>query len=164
MTALVNFLNAIDTERYEVDVLFYENKLGRCGIKESINILPQSKTHQKFEVKNVLAKLFSPSYTFSKVKEFYYKIIKKNKRRAVQIMSKQGCRFSGSLDKEYDVAVAFDLAWPFNYVINRVNAKKKIVWFHLDFKNSGLSYAVDKKAIKNLAFTGICIYNVNNCV
>ena len=148
MTSLVNFLNAIDTEKFDVDVLFYENTSGRCGIKEAINILPQGKTHEKYDAGNILKKLSSPSYLISKAREFYYKKIRHNKRRAVQIMSKQGCRYSPRLDKEYDVAIAYELAWPFNYVMTRVKARKKIVWHHLDFKVSGLSYAVDKKAMQ----------------
>ena len=56
MTSLVNFLNALDTEKYDVDVMFYENDCGRCGIKEEINILPQGKVHESFGVRNVVKK------------------------------------------------------------------------------------------------------------
>ena len=45
MTSLVNFLNALDTDKYEADVMFYEKGPGREGIKPDINILPQGKIH-----------------------------------------------------------------------------------------------------------------------
>ena len=54
MTSLVNFLNALDTDKYDVDVMFYENDRGRCGIKEEINILPQGKVHESFGAGNTL--------------------------------------------------------------------------------------------------------------
>ncbi len=147
MTSLVNFLNSLDTEKYEVDVIFYKNGSDRCGIKEEINILPQGMVYEKYEFENILRKFLSPSYIAAKCLDIYYKKIVKNKKKAVQIMSKQGYKFSPVLEKEYDVAVAYEFAWPMNYVMNSVKAKKKILWHHLEFEKSGLDFKVDKKAM-----------------
>lgn len=146
MTSLVNFLNALDTDKYDVDVMFYEND-GRCGIKEEINILPQGKIHESFSLSNVLRKMLSPSYIVALFQDKYYKKIKNNKRKAVQIMSKQGCKYSRKLEKEYDIAVAYEFTWCMNYVINRVNAKKKVLWHHVEFEKSGMDYKIDKKEL-----------------
>ena len=147
MTSLVNFLNALDTDKYDVDVMFYENNQGRCGIKEEINILPQGKMHEKFSISNLAKKVLYPPYVIAKIKDIYYKKIKHNKRKAVQIMSKQGCRYSRKIDKEYDVAIAYEFNWCLNYVMNRVRAKKKISWHHVEFEKSGMDFAIDKKAL-----------------
>ena len=146
MTSLVNFLNALDTDKYDVDVMFYENE-GRHGIKDEINILPQGKIHEKSSLSNVLKKVISPAYIIATVQDRYYKTVKKNKRKAVQIMSKQGCKYSRRLDKEYDIAVAYEFNWCMNYVINRVKAKKKVIWHHVEFEKSGMDYKIDKKAM-----------------
>ncbi len=146
MTSLVNFLNALDTDRYDVDVMFYEND-GRHGIKDEINILPQGRTHQKGSLSNLVKKAVSPAYVFATVQDRYYKKIKKNKRKAVQIMSKQGCKYSRGLDKEYDIAVAYEFNWCMNYVIDRVKAKKKVIWHHVEFEKSGMDYKIDKRAM-----------------
>ena len=146
MTSLVNFLNALDTDKYDVDVMFYENE-GRHGIKDEINILPQGKIHEKGSLSNILKKVISPAYIIATVQDRYYKKVKKNKRKAVQIMSKQGCKYSRRLDKEYDIAVAYEFNWCMNYVINSVKAKKKIIWHHLEFEKSGMDYKIDKKAM-----------------
>ena len=146
MTSLVNFLNALDTDKYDVDVMFYENE-GRHGIKDEINILPQGKIHEKSSLSNVLKKVISPAYIIATVQDRYYKKVKKNKRKAVQIMSKQGCKYSRRLDKEYDIAVAYEFNWCMNYVINRVKAKKKVIWHHVEFEKSGMDYKIDKKAM-----------------
>ena len=92
MTSLVNFVNALDTERYDVDVMFYEMGEGRYGIKESVSILPQGKIHEKFSVSNVVKKALSPAYLAALAQDRYYKKVKHNRRKARQIMSKQGCR------------------------------------------------------------------------
>lgn len=146
MTSLVNFLNALDTDKYDVDVMFYEND-GRHGIKDEINILPQGKVHEKGSLTNILKKVISPAYLIATVQDKYYKKVKKNKRKAVQIMSKQGCKYSRRLDKEYDIAVAYEFNWCMNYVINQVKAKKKVIWHHLEFEKSGMDYKIDKKAM-----------------
>lgn len=146
MTSLVNFLNALDTEKYDVDVMFYEND-GRHGIKPEINILPQGKIHTKRSVSNLLKRALSPAYLMALMQDRFYKKVKKNKRKAVQIMSKQGCKFSRSLDKEYDIAVAYEFNWCMNYVIDRVKAKKKVVWHHVEFEKSGMDFRIDKEAM-----------------
>ena len=147
MTSLVNFLNALDTDKYDVDVMFYENDRGRCGIKEEINILPQGKVHDSFGAGNMLKKALSPSYICAKVQDIYHKKVEHNKRKAVQIMSKQGCKYSRALDKEYDVAIAYEFSWCLNYVMTRVKAKKKILWHHVEYEKSGLDFRIDKKAM-----------------
>ena len=147
MTSLVNFLNALDTDKYDVDVMFYEGDGTKCGIKDSINILPQGKLHEKADLKNIISKVFSIPYMWARVQDIYYKKVKHNKRKAVQIMSKQGYKYSRKLDKEYDIAVAYEFNWCMNYVINSVKAKKKIIWHHLEFEKSGMDYKVDKKAM-----------------
>lgn len=149
MTSLVNFLNALDTDVYDVDVMFYEKEQTRYGIKKEINILPQGKVHETYGICNVLKKVFNISYIWAKVQDIYYKKVKHNKKKAVQIMSKQGCKFSRKLEKEYDIAVAYEFNWCMNYVMDHVNAKKKIIWHHLEYEKSGLDFKIDKKAMDN---------------
>ena len=146
MTSLVNFLNCIDCTKYDVDVLFYEIDGGRWGIKDEINILPQGKKHESRSLSNILKKVLSPSYMLARFRDTYYKKVKNNKRRAVQIMAKQGCRYSPRLDKKYDIAIAYEYTWPLNYLVTKVDARKKIAWHHLDFETSGLVFKDDKKA------------------
>ncbi len=146
MTSLVNFVNALDTDRYDVDLMFYQNDPNnRCGIKEEINILPQGMVHEKYSLGNILGKILSPSYVAAWLQYKYYRYLRHNKPRAVQIMSRQGCRYSRPLYKEYDAAVAYDTGWCMNYVMTRVKARKKLIWNHVEFEKMGLDYRVDKK-------------------
>ncbi len=147
MTSLINFLNALDDDKYDVDVMFYENDPNdRYGIKDTVNILPQGKIHESRSIKNLLRKAASPKYVAARIQDFYYKR-RGNKLKAVQIMSKQGYIYSRSLDREYDAAIAYEYGWCMNYVLNRVKAKRKILWNHLDMEKTGMDYRVDKRAI-----------------
>lgn len=147
MTSLVNFLNALDTDKYDVDLMFYENGSQRYGIKDEIHILPQGKVHERYSAVNVIRKVLCVPYVWALVRDAYYKKVKHNKRKAVQIMSKQGYKFSRKLSKQYDVAIAYEFNWCMNYVIGRVHANKKIVWHHVEYEKSGMDFKIDKKAL-----------------
>ncbi len=145
MTSLVNFLNSLDTEKYDVDLLLYENtNATRWGIKESINILEPAKVHEKYSFKNILKKGINPVYVISKIKEKYYRKIKHNKKRAVQIMAKQGCKYSRRLDKHYDVAISYEFSWCMYYTAKYVDADIKMLWHHLDYHGAELDFKADK--------------------
>lgn len=146
MTSLVNFLNALDCDKYEVDLLFYENSGGRHGIKREINILPQARSGSKYDLKNICLRVISPSYMAAKLRELYYKKVVKNRKKAIQIIALQGCKYSNRLDKEYDIAIAYEFAWCLYYTANYVKAKRKIMWHHLDYEAAGLDFKIDKKA------------------
>ena len=146
MTSLVNFLNALDTEHYDVDVMFYERGEGRYGIKPEIHFLPQGKAHNSRSLGAVLRRLCSPRYDLAALQGLYYEKVRHNRKAAVQIRSKQGCRYSTPVEKSYDVAIAYEFDWCLYYVMNRVKAKKKILWHHLDYRASGLIYREDKRA------------------
>ena len=148
MTSLVNFLNALDTERYDVDVMFYEQGEGRFGINPEIHFLPQGKRHEGRSLYGVLRRVLSPGYDIASLRALYYEKVLNNRRAAIQIRSKQGCRYSTPVHWQYDVAVAYEADWPLNYVMTRVKAQKKILWHHLDYQAAGLLYREDRHALQ----------------
>lgn len=147
MTSLINFLNALNTDVYDVDVLFYEKEENeRYGIKKEINILPQAKQHKSLSLSNIVKKMLSPSYIMATVADKYYKL-RGNKRLGVQIMSRQGARYTPPLHKTYDIAVAYEFNWCMHFVMNQVKADKKVLWHHVEYEKSGMDFRVDKPAM-----------------
>ena len=139
MTALVNFVNALDPERYDVDLLFYEI-MGRLeGIDPDVNILPQAR-----DGFHLGAKLLSPAYLAAFLRSQYYKKVKRNSLLGIQLLSRQGSRFSRQIDAHYDIAVSFELNWPFYYMSRRVDADIKLVWHHNDYNAIGYRFEWDK--------------------
>ena len=112
MTALVNFVNALDPARYQVDLLFYELKGQVEGIRPEVRILPPACSRG-----HLLAKALSPAYLSNYLRAQYYLRAKGDRLLARQLRAQQGCRFSRRLEGEYDLAVAFELAWPFYYMM-----------------------------------------------
>ena len=150
-TSLINFLHALNPQRYDVDLLFYENDHSIDDkIPSYINILPQGKIHKKFSISNLSKKIFSPSYMWAKLREIYVRKIKGNDKAGIQIISKQGCRYSRRIEKEYDIAAAYDMNWPFNYIMKYIKAKRYILWMHLDFDAAGLSFKTDRKFLQKV--------------
>ncbi|MGN1368053.1 MAG: glycosyltransferase [Aristaeellaceae bacterium] len=139
MTALVNFVNALDPDRYEVDLLFYEIIGAVEGIDPKVHILPQGRAGSYLG-----AKLRSPAYCVSFLRSLYFKKVKRNKLLRDQLLSRQGCRFSRPLDKHYDIAVSFELCWPFYYMNRRVDADRKLVWHHNDYHSIGFRFKWDQ--------------------
>ena len=89
-------------------------------------------------------------YLAAFAKDRYYKKVKHNKEKAVQIMSRQGYKYSRKIDKSYDVAVAYDIGWCMNYVMNRVRAERKILWQHLEMEKAGMDFKLDRKCYENV--------------
>ena len=139
MTALVNFVNALDTDRYDVDLMFYEMKESVGGIKPEIHILPQGK-----QGGGMLKRLLCPAYVAAFAHAQYLRRVRRNPLLAVQRIAKQGCRFSRRLNKTYDIAVAFELNWPFDYMMRFVHARRKLVWHHNDYHGIGYCFRWDK--------------------
>lgn len=139
MTALVNFVNTLDPDRYDVDLLFYEIRGTIEGISPRVHILPQA--NDGFHLG---AKLLTPAYYVGYLRSQYYKKVKKNKLLGVQILSKQGCRFSRPIDKHYDIAVSFELCWPFYFMNRRVDADLKLIWHHNDYHAFGYRFEWDR--------------------
>ncbi len=149
MTSLVNFLNALDADIYDVEVLFYEDPIGgRHGIKDEITILPVAKQHQAASKKNILSKLLYPPYVWARLRERYAKIIEKNPNKALSIISYEGCRYSKRLDKTYDIAISYESSWCMYYTARFVKAARKIHWQHMDYVESGFDYAFDRKTFR----------------
>ncbi|HIX65556.1 MAG TPA: glycosyltransferase [Candidatus Anaerotruncus excrementipullorum] len=139
MTALVNFVNALDPARYQVDLLFYELKGQVEGIRPEVRILPPACSRG-----HLLAKALSPAYLSNYLRAQYYLRAKGDRLLARQLRAQQGCRFSRRLEGEYDLAVAFELAWPFYYMMGSVRAKRKLVWHHNDYQAIGYRFDWDR--------------------
>ena len=118
--SLVNFLRAIDYSRYDVDLLLFE------GTGEYLSEVPK-------EVNIILCDL---SQTYGS----FFDVVRKNFpnrkviwRKTITILaSKFDQRYLKHLvkSKEYDVALAYRVGMPMDYVSYGVKAEKKYFWWH----------------------------------
>ena len=139
--SLLGLLDAIDTEKYDVDLFLmrHEGELLEY-IPENINLLPQidaytvlarpmkdtlKEGHLVLTAARVLGKLVASRYN----KKHCYS----DSGVALEYSHKYTDPFMPAINKkvEYDLAISF--LTPHYFVASKINAKKKIAWIHTDY-------------------------------
>ena len=153
--SLLNMLNEIDRNKYEIKLLMLEEygeflKQIPEGIKiEYLHQYKEFKRYvkeppQKIAIELILNKklingiAILSAYSISKIfdnMEYYYKYILRDIKQ---------------LNEEYDIAVAY--AGPMDlityFVVNKIKAKKRIQWIHLDVTKSNFNIKFARKMYK----------------
>lgn len=144
-TSLLSFLNAINKEKYEVDLLLYKNEGPLFDlIPEDINILRQA-----FKYEGVFGKIIK--YILGIFSGYLFRAKYEKKKLGIngysaQIMSDFQAKFlSRKLKKEYDFAIGYLEGWADRYVAYKVSSKKKYAWLHSTFDKIAENPFLEKK-------------------
>ncbi|MFC5684422.1 glycosyltransferase [Flavobacterium sp. MAHUQ-51] len=147
--SLVNLLNQIDFDSYEVDLfLFKKGGLFMKSLPLEVNILSHSETFEKFNSGLIDA----CSYFLSRGKiglfisrfQFFIKNrCYKNNAVAEQQSWKYFSKSIPNLEKEYDAAIGFLEKSSVYFVIDIVKSKNKIGWVHTNYATSGMDSEFD---------------------
>lgn len=184
--SLINLLEMMDREQYDIDLLVFDtNGKLMSEIPECVRVLQPDRrlkcisTSSKKEIaENFSAKAiaFRLKYNFTK-----------NKEKIPYIQSQEKWEYVYKpvlkhLRKKYDIAVAYMHSLPSYYVIDKVNAKRKILWVHNDYSRLTEGRNFDRlyfekadqvvtiseqcvreleKVFPDLPNKFICIYNLN---
>lgn len=140
-TSLLSLLNSIDYNNYQVDLLLLDNTgVMQDNIDSRVNLLDNSRI------------VFAPKglkYYFTFLKAYFLSKVYKNSLIRSQYMSAALAKTAPKLEQEYDVAIAFLEFWPSHFVMDKVNAKKKILWLHFDYPGTGLNIKPDREMYKS---------------
>lgn len=152
--SLINLLENLDYEKYEVDLLLYkqEGELFKY-IDRRVNILSliaeldtfgkplkellKDKKYRKFAFRRIEARLKT---------EIAYKLGKIKKEKGYyqsQIAEGKINRYIPELEKEYDLAISY--CWPHYFVGEKVRARKKIAWIHTDYSTIEIDNKEDER-------------------
>ena len=150
-TSLLGLLNELDEDRYDVDLALYVHSgVLMDYIPNHVKVLNEVCTVKSSEHR--LKKLFRLT-----ISGYMFKSILLQKkyggRASGQVLMDARVRlFSRSIaGKEYDIAIGYLEGWPIKYVVSdKVRAKRKIGWIHLDYQKSPYIPKLDYKAIKAL--------------
>ena len=146
-TSLLSILNGLDYSQYQVDLLllYSDPKVSPLitQIPPNVNILPQalpflSKKEEKiYKLTHIrsLATILKTRYLAKHPKDYPLE--------HTQLLNIENARISRKLDDMYDVAIAFVETWAMYYVAKYVNSRKKIGWFHPDYKSAGFNPKID---------------------
>lgn len=133
--SLLGLLDSIDYDRYNVDLFLYSHHGAMFhAINPKVNLLP--------EVKEL-----------AYLRESFFRKIKKGCLDSAIMRLKDGLlgRFStidhdatwaqimrkhaSPIEKQYDLAIGFFR--PFDFIIDKVHAKRKVGWIHTDYRSAG---------------------------
>lgn len=142
--ALLGLLNALDTDRVDVD-LFLNQHTGEFMplIPSKINLLPERRGYNALErpIKQILKEgQFGVAIGRLRArrlhKRYHHSLDSKERSfdsSAFHYVAECADRYLPSLEDlgEYDLAISF--LQPHNIVLNKVSAKKKIAWIHTDY-------------------------------
>ncbi|HBL41736.1 MAG TPA: glycosyl transferase [Ruminococcaceae bacterium] len=146
--SLLGLLNAMDYERYEVDLQLFSvgGELlkfidSRCNILPEIRVCATMvqpiasvlKTHPVLGIKRAVTKIMTErkygtddAATFALLAEYWH--------RCVGSMPK--------IQKHYDTAISF--MWPHDFAAKNVNADRKIAWIHTDYTRANMNFQQDE--------------------
>lgn len=148
--SLIGLLDAIDYEKYEVDLFLY----GHHGplfsyINDNVNVLPEIK-ELAYLRESFLSKVRHGCYysTLLRLKDAVVSPIKKGTfDRTWGKILKKCVPFN---EKHYDIALGFFR--PFDYILTKVNTDVKIGWIHTDYSSFEVNIDSLKKEFSGLDY------------
>lgn len=161
--ALVSLLNELDYSRLEVDLLLFKQEgVFLKEVPKEVNILPEPKNYRFFDGPFVaVLKTFNPKLIFARY--WFKKLMQKGKNRAeAEQYSWKALRLAlPKLPKGYDVAIGYLEKNPIYFVVEKVNAVKKIGFIHNDYRSLKLNYQIDEPYFEELdnicSVSGHCV-------
>lgn len=147
--SLVNFLNELPEDKYQIDLLLFKRQgMFMKQLPEYVNILHTPKAVEKLY--GTISK--SGVYIFPKmIGTLIATLLTKNSREKRAFRWKYF--YGQSIEKmqeHYDVAIAYISGEILYYVDEKVNADKKIVWIHNDYKTAQHPKKYDYPHLKNM--------------
>lgn len=165
-TALLSLINTIDRSKYEISLLLYTNTGALLGeIPEFVHLLPSAynesgifSSGQRKIVKTILnGRIFLALKSFCK-----YKNTPKGNLRHILMHYGMAAQVSLSrtVEEQFDYAIGFMEGWSNEYIASsKINAKKKFVWIHPQYKSCYLIPEIDRKTFKKV--DGIALISKN---
>jgi glycosyltransferase involved in cell wall biosynthesis len=146
-TSLLSILNKLDYTSYEVDLLLYYNKGALYDqIPHQVTILAQASIYpQSAKAIKFIRSVFKGDI----MRALYCGLVFERQLKLYgQTMVYARLTNSRYIEKEYDIAIGFLEGWPNLQVALKINARKKIMWIHPDYKESSMNPLIDYKIFK----------------
>lgn len=144
-TSLLSILSLLDYTQYQIDLLLKRNEGELLNdIPAGVNVLPAALPNIKtIKIRKALSPICLYNYLYTKF----------NKKKLSSIELLQICdydyaKISNQMDHEYEIAISFLEFWPLYYTANRVRAKRKIAWIHVDYIGAGFVPKIDRTSLE----------------
>lgn len=150
--SLVTLLSLIDYSRFDVDLQLFSNDGEFVQFLPKEVILLPLLPYNQFLNKGLLKAIFSFKIKYLKSRITYsYKIHRYKLTHAAKAMTYwQSCSNCYNTTKHYDVAIAYSQGLPTFYVVDKVDADKKIGWINCIWDLSGNALTFNRAYYKRL--------------
>ncbi|WP_058301199.1 glycosyltransferase [Gorillibacterium timonense] len=154
--SLVSLLDTIDYDAYEVDLLLFRQEgLFLNQIPEPVKVLPEPGGYRYYDMPLAQAVAANLSRgriraAASRVQAAYLFRSEKNRARCEQRVWRHLSRSLPPLAGEYDAAIGFLEKNPIYYCIEKVKAKKKLGFIHIDYNKLGMDAKLDQPFFERL--------------
>lgn len=146
--SLVSFLNTLPAEQYNVDLMtLNKGGLFRNLVPENVNIIEPPFPYNCLGTSPTDWRFYSrhnPVYFFKKIYSLY-KLKKQTNLPVGQNLWPIWKNCINTCPKKYDVAMSYIEGLPNYYVMDKVDAKKKILWIHNEYTKLGYNKEFDKE-------------------
>ena len=154
--SLVTLLSQIDYEKFEVDLfLFNHEGIFMDLLPPEVNILSLPESYKAFSLP--LFRSISKLFIGRQLQLINQRFLYSWKYRSVNnIAIREQCNWKylsnsfETLNKDYDVAIGFLEKSSTYFIVDKVKAKKKIGWVHIDYDHLGMDPNFDIKYFKKL--------------
>lgn len=154
--SLVNLLTQIDYDLYDVDLfLLNHDGIFMEYLPKEVNILSSSETYKVFSLPlpQSVFKFFITGKISLALNRIIFTVKNKNSKntsKSEQYSWKQLSSSLERLEKKYDVAIGFLEKTSTYFCVDKVNAKSKIGWVHIDYDQLGMDPKFDIHYFKRL--------------
>ncbi len=154
--ALISLLQTIDYGHFEVDLfLFHRTGLFLSKVPAQVRILEEQPEYRYFDMparEAVLScmRTMKPGLALSRIRAGWVFRDEKNRARCEQRVWRYKSKAFRRQTLSYDAAIGFLEMSPIYYVIEKVNARKKIGWIHTNYGSSGMDQKLDQPYFKQL--------------
>jgi glycosyltransferase involved in cell wall biosynthesis len=169
--ALVNLLNELHPDRYDIDLLlFSKTGLFLEQIPATVNIIQPQGAYAIFSLplgQSVTSLFLKGKWTLAIARIQYAQELRKHPNAAIaeQQAWKYWRKCMPTLEPHYDVAIGFLEKSSIYYIVDKVNATKKIGWIHTAYAQSGLDATFDNTYFNQLdALVGVSEQCINDLI
>ena len=147
-TSLLSLLNELDYSKADVDLLLADNHGELMSmIPGSVNVLACPTYYQNKKMLR-FRKLLSPISCIQFIRAICLSKKTGSFYARQQITQKDNVRYYRSIEKEYDIAISYMELWSLYYLAEKIRAKKKIGWYHIDTSEVGMVPQIEISTLK----------------
>ena len=145
--SLVNLLNELPKDRYQIDLLLLKNRgMFLDQVPDNVNIMQQPKAIKCLYGPLLKSGVYLPVRIIGLALS---KILKKGMCEQKAFLWKYFYKYAIKDNPvEYDVAIGYLGGETTYYVVDHVKAKRKLHWVHNDYRKSGMPKKTDTKLFK----------------